>query len=78
MGGRHGRRTGQWVSIGPTGVSDGGIGSIARIHSIAMHPKRPPTVISATELKAWKTTNGGAVFKRRYRRDSAQVGWRHD
>ena len=54
---------GQWASIGPTRINDGGLGSIGRIHSIAVHPTTPTTLwAGGPNCGIWKT-NDGAVFQ---------------
>jgi photosystem II stability/assembly factor-like uncharacterized protein len=54
---------GRWVSIGPTRINDGGLGSIGRIHSIAVHPTMPTTLWSGgPRCGIWKTTDGGASW----------------
>lgn len=54
---------GRWVSIGPTRISDGGLGSIGRIHSIAIDPSTPTTIFAGgPRCGIWKTTNGGASW----------------
>jgi photosystem II stability/assembly factor-like uncharacterized protein len=52
---------GKWVLIGPTRIDDGGLGTIGRIHSIAIDPTTPATMyVGAPHAGIWKTTSGGA------------------
>jgi hypothetical protein len=54
---------GHWISIGPTHISDGGLGAIGRIHSIAIHPTTPTTMyVGGPNCGIWKTTDGGATW----------------
>ena len=54
---------GQWVSIGPTRINDNGLGTIGRIHSIAVHPTTPTILyVGGPRCGIWKTTNGGASW----------------
>jgi hypothetical protein len=54
---------GRWILIGPTHINDGGLGSIGRIHSIAVHPTTPTTLyVGGPGCGIWKTTDGGASW----------------
>jgi hypothetical protein len=54
---------GQWTSIGPTRIDDGGLGAIGRIHAIAVHPATPTTLyVGGPGCGIWKTTDGGASW----------------
>jgi hypothetical protein len=54
---------GTWISNGPTLIADGGLGSIGRIHSIAIHPTDPQRMyVGSPTCGIWKTTNGGASW----------------
>ena len=54
---------GLWVPIGPTKINDGGLGSIGRIHSIAIHPTTPSTMyVGAPHAGIWKTTTSGGAW----------------
>jgi hypothetical protein len=54
---------GGWISIGPTRINDGSLGSIGRIHSIALHPTPPSTMyVGAPHAGIWKTTSGGGAW----------------
>jgi photosystem II stability/assembly factor-like uncharacterized protein len=54
---------GVWVSIGPTQINDGGLGSIGRITLIAIDPATPSTMyVGAPRGGIWKTTTNGAAW----------------
>src|SRR4051812_4332078 len=54
---------GLWTLIGPTHINDGGLGSIGRIHSIAVHPTTPSTLyVGGPGCGIWKTTDGGGSW----------------
>lgn len=49
--------------IGPTRISDGGLGAIGRIHAIAVHRAAPSTLyVGAPGCGIWKTTDGGTSW----------------
>jgi photosystem II stability/assembly factor-like uncharacterized protein len=57
---------GRWVSIGPEVLPNGSgpLGSVGRLHSIAIDPTSPSTMyVGAPGSGVWKTTNGGAVWQ---------------
>jgi hypothetical protein len=48
--------------IGPTHIN-GGLGSIGRIHSTAVHPTTPSTLyVGGPGCGIWKTTGGGGSW----------------
>ena len=52
---------GQWLSIGPTRIDDGGVGAIGQLTGIAIHPTDPSTMyVGGGRCGLWKTTDGGA------------------
>ena len=54
-------KPGRWTLIGPTRINDGGLGSIGRVHSIAVDPATPSTLyVGGPTCGIWKTTDGGA------------------
>lgn len=54
---------GEWVPIGPTRIDDGSLGSIGRIHFIAVHPTTPTTIyVGGPACGIWKTSDGGASW----------------
>lgn len=54
---------GHWTLIGPTRINDGGLGSIGRIHAIAIHPTTPTTLyVGGPRSGIWKTTDAGATW----------------
>jgi photosystem II stability/assembly factor-like uncharacterized protein len=54
---------GQWVSIGPSRINDGGLGAIGRIHSIAVDPTTPTTLYAGgPTCGIWMTANGGSSW----------------
>jgi hypothetical protein len=53
---------GNWALIGPTSINDG-LGSIGRIHSIAVDPTTPATIYAGgPRCGIWKTTDGGSSW----------------
>jgi hypothetical protein len=54
---------GNWASIGPTLIDDGALGSIGRIHSIAVDPAAPTTLYAGgPNCGIWKTADGGSTW----------------
>src|SRR5206468_432015 len=54
---------GQWLSIGPTRIDDGGAGAVGQLTAIAIHPTDPSTIyVGGGRCGLWKTTDGGATW----------------
>ncbi len=55
---------GQWTSIGPTLISNGGLGAVGRLSAIAIHRSDPATIyVGAAAAGVWKTRDGGATWQ---------------
>ena len=56
---------GRWVSIGPRRINaGGGLGSVGRLSTIAVHPTQPSTLyVGGGDCGVWKTTNLGASWQ---------------
>ena len=54
---------GQWVSIGPTRIDDGGAWVVGQLTAIAIHPTEPTTIyVGGSFCGLWKTTDDGATW----------------
>jgi hypothetical protein len=54
---------GQWASIGPTRIDDGGAGAIGQLTAIAIDPTDPSTMyVGGGRCGLWKTVSGGATW----------------
>jgi photosystem II stability/assembly factor-like uncharacterized protein len=54
---------GQWLSIGPTRIDNGGAGAVGQLTAIAIHPTEPTTMyVGGGRCGLWKTTDGGATW----------------
>jgi photosystem II stability/assembly factor-like uncharacterized protein len=64
------RNVGQWVSIGPTRITED-LGATGRVHCIAIDPRAPSTIYAGAPAAGgerggsglWKTTNGGGTWR---------------
>ena len=57
-------QVGQWVSIGPTLINNGGLGAIGRLSAIAMNRADPGTIyVGAAASGVWKSTDGGSSWQ---------------